>query len=183
MRIDAAERYAFSFMYRNTQFRPKTQSTFRTKKVDSSLLVRLHWSIQNRSCTFNVAMFLIHGQAGRSIASHAGVFRGARFSSLPGKFCPGISFTICTNQFNLPKNDREGLNPVSKMALKKWITNFRLDIPSGKTGKSFQMFRCSRKFSDGTIQKVYGEGKRRNEFAEWHVAWLAEWHNYAECKI
>ena len=21
----------------------------------------------------------------------------------------------------------------------------------------------------------YGEGKRRNEFAEWHVAWLAEW--------
>ena len=146
MRIDAAERYAFSFMYRNTQFRPKTQSTFRTKKVDSSLLVRLHWSIQNRSCTFNVAMFLIHGQAGRSIASHAGVFRGARFSSLPGKFCPGISFTICTNQFNLPKNDREGLNPVSKMALKKWITNFRLDIPSGKTGKSFQMFRCSPKF-------------------------------------
>ena len=128
-------------------------------------------------------MFLMHGQAGRSIASHAGVFRGARFSSLPGKFCPGISFTICTNQFNLPKNDREGLNPVSKMALKKWITNFRLDIPSGKTGKSFQMFRCSRKFSDGTIQKVYGEGKRRNEFVEWHVAWLREWHNYAECKI
>ena len=29
----------------------------------------------------------------------------------------------------------------------------------------------------------YGEGKRRNEFAEWHVAWLAEWHNYVECNI
>ena len=28
-----------------------------------------------------------------------------------------------------------------------------------------------------------GEGKRRNEFAEWHVAWLAEWHNYAEFNI
>ena len=28
-----------------------------------------------------------------------------------------------------------------------------------------------------------GEGKRWNEFAKWHVAWLAEWHNYAECKI
>ena len=28
-----------------------------------------------------------------------------------------------------------------------------------------------------------GEGKRPNEFAEWHVAWLTEWHNYAECKI
>ena len=30
--------------------------------------------------------------------------------------------------------------------------------------------------------KFYGEGKRWNEFVEWHVAWLAEWHNYAECK-
>ena len=27
----------------------------------------------------------------------------------------------------------------------------------------------------------YGEGKRRNDFAEWHVAWLAEWPNYVEC--
>jgi len=27
-------------------------------------------------------------------------------------------------------------------------------------------------------------GKRRNEFArEWHVAWLAKWHNYAEVNI
>ena len=46
LRIDSAERFAFSFMYRNTQFRTKTQSTFRTKKVDSSLLVRLHRSIK-----------------------------------------------------------------------------------------------------------------------------------------
>ena len=29
-------------MYGNTQFRTKTQFTFRTKKVDSSLFVRLH---------------------------------------------------------------------------------------------------------------------------------------------
>ena len=26
---------------------------------------------------------------------------------------------------------------------------------------------------------IRGEGKRKNEFAEWHVARLAEWHNYA----
>ena len=71
-----------------------------------------------------------------------------------GKFRPGIAFTICTNQFNLPKNDREGLNPVSNMAMKKWITDFRLDIPFGKTGQPFQMFRCSRKFSEGKTQKV-----------------------------
>ena len=62
MRIDASERFAFSFIYGNTQFRTKTLFTFRTKKVDSSLLVRLHWSIkvgsiQNSSCTFNVPMF------------------------------------------------------------------------------------------------------------------------------
>ena len=29
----------------------------------------------------------------------------------------------------------------------------------------------------------FGEGKRRNEFAEWYVAWLAESHNYAEFNI
>ena len=28
-----------------------------------------------------------------------------------------------------------------------------------------------------------GEGKRRNKFAEWHVAWVAEWYNYVECNI
>ena len=26
----------------------------------------------------------------------------------------------------------------------------------------------------------FGEGKRRKEFAEWYVAWRAEWHNYAK---
>ena len=29
----------------------------------------------------------------------------------------------------------------------------------------------------------FGEGKWRNEFAEWHVAWLAEWNNYADSNI
>ena len=27
---------------------------------------------------------------------------------------------------------------------------------------------------------ITGKVERRNEFAEWHVAWLAEGHNYAE---
>ena len=73
-----------------------------------------------------------------------------------GKFRPGIAF--CTNQFHLPKNDREGLNPVwpvSKMDLKKWTQISVWNIPSGKTGLSFQMFRrCYWKFSGGTTQKV-----------------------------
>ena len=42
MGIDSAERFVFSFMYLNAQFRTKTQFTFRMKKVESSLLVRLH---------------------------------------------------------------------------------------------------------------------------------------------
>ena len=44
MRIDASESFAFSFIYGNTQFGTKTQSTCRMKKVDSSLLVRLHYT-------------------------------------------------------------------------------------------------------------------------------------------
>ena len=40
MGIDSAERFVFSFMDLNTQFRAKTQFTFRMKKVESSLLVR-----------------------------------------------------------------------------------------------------------------------------------------------
>ena len=50
------------------------------------------------------------------------------------------------------KNGREGLNPVSKMALKKLNTNFRLEYSVRKTGLPFQMFRCCRKFTAGTIQ-------------------------------
>ena len=54
-----------------------------------------------------------------------------------GEFCPGIAFTIFTNQFHLPKNDREGLKLVSKMALKKWNTNFRLEYSVQKDRTTF----------------------------------------------
>ena len=63
------------------------------------------------------------------------------------KFRPGIAFIT-------KKNGREGLNPVSKMALKKLNTNFRLEYSVRKTGLPFQMFRCCRKFTAGTTQKV-----------------------------
>ena len=74
-----------------------------------------------------------------------------------GKFRPGIAFTICTNQSHLPKNDREGLNPVSKMALKKWNTNFRLEYSVQKNRTTFSDFlslHCYRAFSGGKTQKV-----------------------------
>ena len=34
-------------------------------------------------------------------------------------------------------------------------------------------------WASNCTQLYFGEGKRRNEFE----GWLAEWHNYAECKI
>lgn len=40
------------------------------------------------------------------------------------KFHPGIAFTICPNQLHLQKNGHKRLNLVSKMALKKWNSNF-----------------------------------------------------------
>ena len=51
------------------------------------------------------------------------------------KFRPGIAFKICTNQFNLPKN--EALKLVSKVALKKWNTNFRLEYSIRKNRTTF----------------------------------------------
>ena len=63
-----------------------------------------------------------------------------------GKFRPAIAFTISTistNQFHLPKNGREGLKLVSRMALKKWTTNFRLkySIRKNRTNVSPGIFR------------------------------------------
>ena len=69
------------------------------------------------------------------------------------RFVPELRLPLfCTNQFQLPKNGREGLKLVSKMAVKKWNTNFRLSVRKNRT--TFQMFRCSRTFSAGTTQKV-----------------------------
>ena len=56
-----------------------------------------------------------------------------------------------------------------------WISIFLLEI-FFKLASSFQFLLIR-------VYQVRCEGKRLNEFAEWHGAWLAEWHNYAECKI
>ena len=71
-----------------------------------------------------------------------------------GKLHRGVAFAICTNPFHLPKNGRYGLKLVSKMALKKWNTDFRLGNSVHKTGLPFQLFRCFGRFSAGTTQKV-----------------------------
>ena len=49
-------------------------------------------------------------------------------------FVPELPLPLfCTNQFQLPKNGRKGLKLVSKMALKKWNTNFRLSARKNRT--------------------------------------------------
>ena len=55
-------------------------------------------------------------------------------------FVPSIAFTISTirtNQFHLPKNGREGLKLVSRMASKKWNTNFHLEYSTRKNRTTF----------------------------------------------
>ena len=54
-----------------------------------------------------------------------------------GKFCPRIALTICIIHFHLPENGREGVKLVSKMALEKWNTNFRLEYSIRKNRTSF----------------------------------------------
>ena len=73
-----------------------------------------------------------------------------------GKFRPGIAFTMCTNQLQLPKNSRERLKLVLIKDGFEEIEHefFVWDIPTGKTGLPFQTFRYSRKFSTETTQKV-----------------------------
>ena len=57
-------------------------------------------------------------------------------------FVPESRFvTICTNQSHLPENSREGLKLVSKIALKKWNTNFRLEYSIHKTDLVPEIFR------------------------------------------
>ena len=53
-----------------------------------------------------------------------------------------------------------------------------LYVPWKETGPSVKKLRYYTKDNS-----EFGAGKRRNEFVEWHVAWLTEWHNYVECII
>ena len=77
---------------------------------------------------------------------------------MTSKFSPGIAFTICTNQFHLPENDREGLKLVSKMALKSGtrISAWNTAVRKNRT----DLFRCS----VGTRNFRWNDPKRRAPF-------------------
>ena len=93
------------------------------------------------------------------------MLRKSKFST--GQFRSEIAFTISTNQFHLPKNNRRGLKPRKNNLLilscwnwyQRWLwrNGGRIsvcNVPFAKIGLSFQMFRCSRKFLRRTTQKV-----------------------------
>ena len=65
-----------------------------------------------------------------------------------------MAFTICTTQFHLPENCQEGLKLVSKMALKKCNTNFRLEYSIRKNRTTFSDFPLLPEMSVGKAQKV-----------------------------
>ena len=68
-----------------------------------------------------------------------------------GKFRPEIAFTVCTDKFHFPKNDREGPKLVLKMLLGNGTRISVKNILSGKTGiQASEMFRFSRTFSART---------------------------------
>ena len=77
-------------------------------------------------------------------------------SKWSAKFRTGksLSFAFCTNRSIYRKTTANAWNSVTKMALKKWNTNFRLEHSVQKNRSNLSMFRCSRKFSAGTTKQT-----------------------------
>ena len=70
---------------------------------------------------------------------------------------------------------------------RNWILDVKNTFLMHSNSLNVSLVSLCDSFDDSTAFALFkqpiGEGKRRNEFAEWHVAWLAEWHSYAECDI
>ena len=64
--------------------------------------------------------------------------------------------------------------PYLKVWIRHWI------IPSNSHALCVSLLGSLRQMMQHFL---VAKCKRRNEFAEWHVAWLAERYNYAEYKI
>ena len=47
-------------------------------------------------------------------------------------------------------------------------------LESTQKARVAKLLRLFRAVQTSRVLNISGEGKRRNEFAEWHVAWLAE---------
>ena len=90
----------------------------------------------------------LHGQTGLFTVWTNGNQNSGLVNFVPETRLPFV------NQLHLPKNGREGVKLVWRCLWRNGIRISVWNIPSGKTGLPFQMFRCSRKFSTGKTQKV-----------------------------
>ena len=93
----------------------------------------------NLSHTYITVVFHLHGQTG-PFTVWVNVVQELR---LP---------LFCTNQFQFRKTAPKVWDWYQRWL---WRNGRRISVcPSGRIGLPFQMFRCSRKFSGGTTQKV-----------------------------
>ena len=81
-------------------------------------------------------LFWLRGGVGGQLTRN---LNWSKFST--GKFRPGIALTICPNQFHLPKNGRERLKLLSRMALKKVMEH---EFPFGTFRPRRQDYRFKR---------------------------------------
>lgn len=95
-------------------------------------------------------VYHLHGQTDRFTVWEI----GKQNPGLVLKFHSGIVFTICTNQFHFSKNGREGMKLVSKVTLKKWTTNFRLEHSLRKNRTALSDVRLLPEIIPGTTQIV-----------------------------
>ena len=95
-------------------------------------------------------VYHLHGRAGRSTVWANGAQNSGLVNFVPeSRLSLHISVPFTKK---LPRRPEPGIKD-----LWLWRNGTRIsvwNIPSGKTGLPFQMFRCSRKFSDETTQKV-----------------------------
>ena len=70
-------------------------------------------------------------------------------------------------------------NDIHNLGTRRAKHKLILPMVSTSMAKNAFRFSAARNWSElpkdiKETQSISGEGKRRNEFAEWHVAWLAE---------
>ena len=107
-------------------------------------------------------MYLLHGQTGGFTVWA----NGAQNSELVN-FIPESWLSFFKNQFHLPKNGLDGLKLVSKKALSKWNTNFRLEysVPKNTTTLLPEIFRWND--PKGRVPFTF-QPDIRQTFCEWY---------------
>ena len=95
---------------------------YRAKQDEENSGTRLSENPWIKQWLFIKVVYHSHGQTGRFMVCVNGSQSSGQLN-----FVPEIAFNIWTRQSHLSENGREGLKLVSKIALKKWNTNFLLE--------------------------------------------------------